>query len=171
MNGRPNHAPMTPRAATEGDAPVLARLINEAYRVEDFFVDGDRTSVADVRRKLAEANGCFLVIDRPEADRVDEVTLDGAVYVEVRGDRGYFAMLSVTRARQGRGLGRGLVAAVEAHCRAAGCHWLDIEVVDLRTELPAFYASLGFSPCGVGPFPDPAKLRRPAHVVLMTKAL
>jgi GNAT superfamily N-acetyltransferase len=157
---------MTPRVASIDDVPALVRVINDAYRVEDFFVVGDRTAEAEIRAKIVDARGCFLA-----ADGDDTTGLAGAVYVEVRGDRGYFAMLSVDRARQGRGLGRALVAAVEAHCRAAGCHWLDIEVVDLRTELPAFYASLGFSPCGVGPFPDPAKLRRPAHVVLMTKAL
>ena len=33
--------------------------------------------------------------------------------------------------------------AIEAHFRAAGCVALDIDVVELREELPAFYARLG----------------------------
>jgi GNAT superfamily N-acetyltransferase len=162
---------MRPRNATSTDAPAIVHVINDAYRVEDFFVHGDRTDLAGIQTKLAHPHGGFLVIDREDASSVDEASLDGAVYVEIRGDRGYFAMLSVARTRQGRGLGRTLVAAVEEHCRKAGCRWLDLEVVDLRTELPPFYRGLGFAPCGTAPFPEPHKLKHPAHVVLMTKEL
>ena len=157
---------MRPRLATTDDVPGLVRVINDAYRVEDFFIDGDRTNAADIRDKLAVERGGFLVVDG-EADG----WLAAAVYVEIRGGRGYFAMLSVDPRRQGQGLGRMLVSAAEAHCRAAGCDWLDLEIVDLRPELPAFYAPLGFGPIGTAPFPEPRKLRRPAHLVVMTKTL
>jgi len=43
--------------------------------------------------------------------------------------------------------------------------------VNLRTELPAFYAKFGFHPVGETPFPRPAKLRQPVHLVLMSKPL
>jgi ribosomal protein S18 acetylase RimI-like enzyme len=157
---------MMTRQATPDDVPDLVRIINDAYRIEDFFVDGNRTHEDDVRAKLSIGHGTFLVVD-------DEpmTSLAGAVYVEVRGTRGYFAMLSVAPSQQGRGIGRALVAAVEAHCRAAGCEWLDLEVVDLRPELPGFYSPLGFAPIGTAPFPDPKKLKRPAHLVVMTKTL
>jgi GNAT superfamily N-acetyltransferase len=72
---------------------------------------------------------------------------------------------------QGTGLGRILVEAAEAHCRAAGCRALDIDVVNLRTELPTFYAKFGFQTVGVTPFPAPNKLKQPVHLVLMTKSL
>ena len=162
----------TPRLATLDDVPALVRLINEAYRVEDFFIDGDRTHATDVRTKLAEPQACFLVIDDEVRDGDDEAPrLAGAVYVGVHGDRGHFAMLAVDPAQQGRGLGRALVAAVEAHCRAAGCRQLDLEVVDLRGELAAFYAPLGFAASGAAPFPDPKKLRRATQLTVMTKSL
>ncbi len=121
------------------------------------------------RRSLARieapASG-FLVIQRTDGDG-----LAGAVYVEVRGDRGYFGLLSVDPSHQGQGLGRVLVEAAEARCRAAGCRALDIDVVNLRTELPAFYAKFGFRPTGVTPFPAPSKLKQPVHLVLMSKSL
>jgi GNAT superfamily N-acetyltransferase len=156
---------MAPRLATAGDVPALVRLINRAYRVEDFFIDGDRTHQADVRERMARPHGCFVVIDDAPG------ALAGAVYVEVRAGRGYFGMLSVDPDRQGRGLGRTLVLAAEAHCRAAGCQVLDIDVVNLRQELPAFYAAFGFAPRGTAPFPDPHKLRRDAHLVTMSKPI
>ncbi|HEX6252335.1 MAG TPA: GNAT family N-acetyltransferase [Gemmatimonadaceae bacterium] len=155
-----------PRRAATDDVAAIVRLVNTAYRVEDFFVRGDRTSEEDVRARVAAPHGSFLVIDAPEAH-----ALAGAVYVEIRGDRGHFAMLAVDPERQGQGIARALVRAVEDHCLAAGCHYLDIDVVNLRSELPPFYAKLGFVPDGTAPFPDPTKLRRAAHVVLMTKPL
>jgi ribosomal protein S18 acetylase RimI-like enzyme len=154
------------RVATMHDVPELVRVINLAYRVEDFFIDGDRTNAIDVRERLDKPAGSFLVID----GRVSG-TLAAAVYTEIRHDRGYFAMLSVDPSCQKSGLGRQLVEAVEHRCRAAGCAWLDIEVVDLRTELPAFYRRLGFEPTGEAAFPDPHKLRRPARLTLMSKRL
>ena len=157
---------MNARVATPGDVAALVRLINAAYRVEDFFINGDRTNERDVRARLEAPGAAFLVIDAPAG-----AGLAGAVYVEIRGDRGYFGLLSVDPARQKQGLGRKLVEAVESHCRAAGCRVLDIDVVNLRQELPAFYAALGFVPAGTAPFPDPAKLTRPAHLVMMTKPL
>jgi GNAT superfamily N-acetyltransferase len=155
-----------PRWATSEDIPELVRLINLAFSVEAWFVEGDRTHDGDVAGKMAGPDGGFLVIDgdRPGA-------LLGAVYVEVRGARGYLGMLSVDPERQQRGIGRVLVAAVEAHCRAAGCRFLDLDVVNLRPELPVIYGALGFAAFDTAPFPQQFRLRRPVHLVLMTKPL
>lgn len=144
----------------------MVRVINAAYRVEDFFVDGDRTSAGDLELKMAAPGACFLVIDGQAPD-----DLGGSVFVEVRGDRGYFGMLSVSPSHQKEGLGRALVTAAEDHCRAAGCRFLDLDVVNLRLELPAFYRKLGYAPFDTAPFPKGEKLRRPAHLILMTKPL
>jgi GNAT superfamily N-acetyltransferase len=157
---------MTTRLATADDAEELVRLINEAYRVEDFFVNGNRTNLDDVRRRISAPNQHFIVIDGSEGN-----SLAGAVWVEINHGRGHFGLLSVDPAYQGTGLGRKLVHAVEDHCRRAGCTDLDLEVVNLRTELPPFYRKLGFEPSGEAPFTDTDKLTRDAHLILMTKAL
>ena len=156
---------MTPgvRPATAADVPALAALINRAYRVEDFFIDGDRTSEADVRRQIDR----FLILEEEDG------ALGACVLVQVNGERGYLGVLSVDPDRQGGGRGRRMVEAVEETCRAAGCTVLDIRVIDLREELPPFYRKLGFVETGTQPFPEAErhKLKRTAHFILMSKRL
>jgi len=153
------------RLATSADIPEIVRITNAAYRVEDFFIDGDRTHAGDVAEKMAGASACFLVIDAPSGRG-----LVASAFVELRGDRGYFGMLSVDPAHQKQGLSRVMFNAIEARCRAAGCVALDISVVNLREELPAFYAMLGFTPTGTAPMVSHAT-KRDAHFVLMSKPL
>ena len=155
------------RRATDADIPAIVEVVNRAYRVEEFFATGTRTRETDVRQLMASERTTFLVIDSTS----DDARLDGSVCVRVRSERGYFSMLSVDPDAQGRGLGRQLVADAEAHCRAAGCTAMDIDVVNLREELPAFYSALGYAPTGTAPFPEPSVLRREAHLVIMSKRL
>lgn len=157
---------MNTRYATSKDIPELVRVINVAYRVEDFFIDGDRTNAADVKSRMETPGACFIVVDSDSSD-----ALAAAVFVDVHERRGHFAVLSVDPAFQGTGLARTLIDAVEKHCRDAGCDALDIEVVNLRLELPAFYAKFGFMPNGTAIFPNTEKLTRDAHLLLMSKPL
>jgi GNAT superfamily N-acetyltransferase len=154
------------RYATPEDIPEIVRIINSAFRVEDFFIDGDRTNEADIAARMAEPDVRFLVVDAPESG-----ALAATVLMDIHGERGHFAMLSVDPPFQGKGLSRLLMNAVEDYCREAGCKALDIEIVNLREELPAFYAANGFAPVATLPFPDERKLRRDAHLVRMTKSL
>jgi GNAT superfamily N-acetyltransferase len=154
------------RYATDADIPELVRVINAAYRVEDFFIDGDRTNADDIAARMGDSAMSVIVVDAP-----DSSSLAGAVFVDVRDGRGHFAMLSVDPPFQGRGISRLLLNAVEEHCRSAGCHSLDLEIVNLREELPAFYKAMGFTFGEPAPFPNKAKLTRDAHLIIMTKAL
>jgi GNAT superfamily N-acetyltransferase len=157
---------MQARNANAADIPEIVRIINAAFRVEDFFIDGDRTNEADIAGRMSGPDARFLVVDAP-----DSSGLAATVMMDVHGGRGHFAMLSVDPPFQGRGLSRLLMNAVEEKCREAGCEALDIEIVNLREELPAFYAANGFAPVTTLPFPDERKLRRDAHLVRMTKSL
>jgi len=161
---------MTIRTATPTDVIALVRVINLAYMVEAHIFHGLRTNEAEVRERLSRPNACFLVIDDAAAP-LDAPRLAGAVYVETRGDRGYFGMLAVDPDAQGRGLGRRLINAAEEHCRAAGCTFMDIDVVDQRTELPAFYAAFGFAAVGATPYADSSATKVPVQLIHMTKSL
>src|ERR1700732_4598291 len=96
------------RTAKESDANAIARLINTAFLVEQFFIERDRTDPATVRVLMEKAN--FLLAE-------DGPNLLGCVYFEVRGGRGYFGMLSIEPSRQRMGLGRQLVDTVEKYFR------------------------------------------------------
>lgn len=156
---------MKTRYATESDVPEIVRIINSAFRVEDFFIDGNRTSDAEITTRMADPHVRIIVVD------ADAGSLAAAVVVDVHESRGHFGMLSVDPPSQGRGVSRLLLNAVEEHCRSAGCSSLDIEIVNLREELPAFYKAMGFVPADTAPFPDTLKLKRDAHMVRMTKDL
>ncbi len=151
------------RDARAEDVPALVSLINAAYRVEEFFVAGSRTSAAEIEGMLR--SGGFLLAE-PEDGGVA-----GCVYVGRRGERGYFGLLSVDPVFQGRGLGRRLVAAAEERLREHGHREVEILVVNVRAELVPFYAGLGYRREGEEPFPEGYELRMPCHFVVMRKAL
>jgi predicted N-acetyltransferase YhbS len=151
------------RTASSHDAEAIAALINTAFSVEAFFIDGDRIDVRGVQELLAK--GSFLLAEKESGRPV------GCVYLEVNGPRGYFGLLSVDPDVQGAGVGRQLVAASEDHCRAAGCSVLGIRVVNLREVLPPFYRRLGYEVTGTEPFPEGKETKLPCHFILMSKAL
>lgn len=157
---------MTARPATTGDIPEIVRVTNAAYRVEDFFIDGDRTNAEEIGEKMTTPGTGFLVVDAPSGS-----SLAASVCVEIRGDRAYFGMLAVSPSHQKQGLGRILIDAISAHARHNGCVALDIDVVNLREELPAFYKSMGFIEGGTAPFYKRHKLKQPVHLLLMSKTL
>lgn len=150
------------RAAVVAEVPAIVRVTNAAYAIEKFFVSTDRTSEPDVLRLMGK--GTFLV------DVDAGGVMHGSVYVEIRGDRGYFGLLSVDPARQGTGLGRRLVDAAEAHACAAGCAAIDIRIVNLRSELPPFYRRLGYVDAGEDHEVIPGATRA-CHYLKMTKTL
>ena len=154
---------MKTRIAVPADARAVAALISLAYRVEDFFKIGDRTDEGDVLARMTKSS--FLLLED------DAGTLVGCVYVAIRGDTGYFGMLSIDPARQGQGLGSRLIAAAEDHCRHAGCREMELEVVNLRTELPPFYRRFGYVESETRPFPDHDRAKLPCHFIVMTKSL
>ena len=150
------------RRAVDDDAEALMCLINLAFRVEKFFIESDRISLSQVREFLD--NALFLIAE-------DDGEMGGCVYIELRGERGYFGLLSVDPSRQRSGLGKRLIAAAEEFCRDAGCRFMDMRIVNLRDELPAYYTKLGYAETGVSPFPADVETKLPCHFIEMSKAL
>lgn len=152
------------RPAGPSDFPALVRLINEAYEIERFFVEDDRTDESEIAAMADK--GHFLVLDRAGG------TLAAAVYVRIddaEAGRGYFGMLSVAPDLRGAGLGKRLVGVAEALCTALGCTVMDLRIVNLREELGPWYRSLGYQEIGTAPYEHPSKV--PCHFIKMSKEL
>lgn len=151
------------RFAESTDAVNIAHLVNIAFRPERFFIDGDRTDPDKVRALLHK--GRFLLAE-------EDGTPMGCVYVELHGKRGYFGLLAVDPAQQHAGMGSRLIEAAEQYCRASGCLFMDLTIVNLRKELFGYYGRRGYVENGTLPFPDeqhPPKI--PCHLVRMYKPL
>jgi len=146
------------RCAKPDDAETLVRLINVAFQPEKFFIAGDRINLMQLHD--FQAKGEFLI-----AERV------GCVYVELRGDRCYLGLLAVDPAVQGTGLGRRLMCAAEDRARELGCAFMDLRVVNLRVELPAFYHHMGYVENGTSEFPAEIPTLQRCHFVHMSKPL
>ena len=153
----------TIHVATSADAAKITSVINSAFRiVEGFFIEHERISQTEVEELLAKGTFLFAETDGK---------LDGCVYVELRGERSYLGLLSVDPARQQAGLGTLLMNEAERYCRERGSDFMDILIVNLREDLPAFYRKRGYADNGTTPFPADIPTRIPCHFINMAKSL
>lgn len=149
------------RRATSQDAGAVAELVNRAYALERAFVDGDRTTAAEIAA-LTE-RGAFLVLEHARG-------LAAAIYLERRGDAAYFGMLSVDPDLQGMGLGTRLVRIAEALAEALGATHMTMRIINLREELARWYKGLGYREVGTSPYTE-RPVKKPCHFVEMYKSL
>lgn len=145
------------RRATAADAEALADLVNHAYAIEEFFVEGDRTTAREIAELVRD--GTFIVLEQ-----------DGGLAAAVYVTRGYFGMLSVRPELQGMGIGTRLVRIAEALCEANGCTEVNLKIINLREELGRWYRSLGYREVGTSPYGH-RPVKKPCHFVEMRKEL
>lgn len=150
------------RRAESTDAADLANLINRAFSVEGFFVEGDRTTTAEIARMCRTGN--FIVLE-------GEAGLAASVYVQAGPGGATFGMLAVDPSVQGMGLGTRLVRIAEAMAEAMGASTMSIELVNLREELMRWYGGLGYRPVGTAPFVEHRTVKQPCHFVAMQRTL
>jgi GNAT superfamily N-acetyltransferase len=156
-------ASTTIRSAMIEDRHFMVSLINEAFTVET-FLEGERTSAPEIRAMFE--TGEFLLA-------IANGVLVASVYTEVRGESGYFGMLSVRPSQQGTGLGRAMIQAAEQSCRAKGCKRMEITVLSLRAELPALYRKFGYNETSREPFQTTRLIEGypPCELIHMSKQL
>lgn len=153
------------RRAVVADAPALAQLVNRAYSIEAFFVEGDRTDAAEIAQMMT--TGTFLVLDHADPEQ----GLAAAVYVTITGAQGYFGMLAVGPGLQGQGIGKRMVRIAEALAESAGCTRMTMKIVNLREELGRWYRSLGYRETGTTPYVVHRPVKRSCHFVDMARPL
>lgn len=155
---------MNIRTATEADFNTILKLINDAFQVERFFKNRDRVDETDLKHYFKD--GTFLVSE-------EDGRINGCVYVSRKEDRAYFGLLSVDPAQQKKGIGRRLIAAAEEFARETGARFMDLKLINLRTELPGIYFKLGYRISGTEFYPEERKhmLTQPVHFLRMSKEL
>lgn len=146
------------RTATLADVPDLRALVERAYRGESAkrgwtheadLLEGDRTSDAELAETIADEKARVLLA------RIDG-KLAGSVTIRDLGDgRAYLGMLCVDPELQAEGLGRALIAdAEDMAADEFGAKVMSMTVVDVRTELIAYYERRGYVRTGeLRPFP------------------
>lgn len=156
------------RPASLDDVPALLQLVQAAYRGDSArhgwsheadLVEGSRTNPEEISDHIAGEGKAVLM-----AFAGDE--LIGCVHVKRAGPQvGYLGMLSVRPDLQSRGYGRRLIAAAEAHAKAAhGARRMEMTVIKQRTELIAWYEKLGWRATGEErPFPYDDPTDRPTR--------
>ena len=153
---------MRTRDAGIADIDAAVRLINAAYEVERFIYDGDRTDAVECAGLLG--TGKLVLAER-------DGSLVGCIYLELRERSGYFGFLSVLPAQQHRGIGRCLVRLAEDWFRLQGRGVSELQIIDVRGELAAFYRRLGYREAGTMPFPTDVATHLPCHFVKLAKLL
>lgn len=146
------------RPASAADLSALTDLVNCAYRgdssrqgwtTEADLLDGQRTDLASLNQVLLSPGHTLLLALDASGH------LQGCVHTILETDLTlYFGMLTVRPGSQAQGIGRQLLIHLEELARAAGCIRLRMTVIQLRSELIAWYQRRGFRATGrVLPFP------------------
>ncbi len=149
--------PLRFRLAGAGDVARVVELVESAYRgdasragwtTEADLLDGRRTGADDIAAIIARPQSQLLLVER-------DGQLLACAHIAVEEGAGYFGMFSVDPRRQGKGLGKTVLA--EAERIVAGqwaCPIMRMTVIDVREELIAFYERRGYRRTGIKkPFP------------------
>ncbi|MDB5087467.1 MAG: family N-acetyltransferase [Mucilaginibacter sp.] len=164
--------------AIQTDIPELNVLVNSAYRGETSKQGW--TTEADLLDGLRideeTLNGYF---DDPSITILkntdDNGSINGCVYLELRGQKLYIGMFSVSPVLQGKGIGRDLLLAAETHAKQANINTLTMTVISVRHELICWYERRGYKATGeMQPFHVEKKFgvaRQPIELVVLEKSI
>ena len=135
--------------------------MNSAYRGdsakvgwahESDYIDGQRTSLADLRAELARAD--MLVLRGETGGPILACVVIEQLAEADGGIVGYIGMLTVKPDLQAGGVGRALLTAAENHARGQGADRARMTVVSIRDTLIAWYLRRGYHLTGERrPFP------------------
>lgn len=145
------------RDAVADDVPTVVALVESAYRgdasrqgwtTEADMLEGQRVDAAGVLALIGDARARVLLALR-------DGMLVACCELRHEGEDAYFGMFSVRPDGQGSGVGRRVLAEAERIARDEWqCHGLRMTVIDIRSELIAWYERRGYSRTGEHkPFP------------------
>ena len=133
------------RPATPADAPAIAAIWNQIIR--------ETTATFTTVEKDPKTLAAQIAAGTPWWVAEVNGTVQGhATYGQFRGGPGYAHTMEhsihLSNLASGQGLGRALMAALEAHARANGVHVMVAGVSSDNPAGQAFHARLGYAECG-----------------------
>lgn len=131
------------RAATEADAPELARLLTALGHPRS------APAVTGLWTEWAAAGNTAWIAARPDGTLAGAATLHQMVVLHRPRPVGRITALVVDAAMRGQGIGRALVAAAEAALMASGCGLLEVTSRAAFVDAHTFYAHLGYEQTGL----------------------
>lgn len=146
------------RNATINDTESVVKFINRAYRGESSY-QGWTTEAAILDGQRTDANEIHELIKKQDSKLIlffsDQHELQGSVHVQKESITTlYFGMLVVKPELQGTGLGKIILNHIDSVAKNLKVEKVRISVINVRTELIAYYERRGFKRTDrVEPFP------------------
>lgn len=155
--------------ATLADVPELNALINSAYRGEESkkgwttetdLIGGIRIDEPMLIDYLN--NNAITLLKYVNEDGI----IIGSVYLEVKIDKLYLGMFSVSPTLQNGGVGRALIEEAEVIAKQLGLHTISMTVIRSRKELISWYERRGYTFTGeIQPFHDHGRFGSPKELI------
>lgn len=156
----------------------IQKFINDAYSIEhgDKGVAFKHTprliSIDDAGMKEAYEDGRIIVAKESNGNIV------GCIVYEIppqndklHGEAIYFGPLAVDKTKQQTGIGKKLIDQVEAIGIKLNRKFIDISVVNHRSDIIPWYQKQGFEIIQEGAFPDLKRCSRPCFMYIMRKKI
>jgi GNAT superfamily N-acetyltransferase len=155
--------------ATKEDLQALGTVINAAYEVEtgDTGVAFKKTPrLLDFEELMPDlrAGQILKAVDAGGA-------LVGCIVYQLYEDHLFFGPFAVAPELKGRGIGKALLSAVEAKARAAHAKYIEIRVINHRTDILPMYDAMGYVRVDEIPYFHPDRLTRPCNFIVMRRTL
>jgi GNAT superfamily N-acetyltransferase len=134
-----------------GDIEELVKLINSAYRGESSkagwtteanILDGIRIDAAGVQEIIDESGADLHIFRYPGEGLI------ACVYLKEENENLYLGMLSVRPTLQAGGIGKYILNYAEERARKIGKKFVRMTVINVRSELIAWYNRHGYVPTG-----------------------
>jgi ribosomal protein S18 acetylase RimI-like enzyme len=124
---------------TEVNIPEVVALINPAYSYQEALKGEPRTNPQHLKGRMAETD---FYVARQKGKIV------GCVYIEPKGSRLHFGLLTVAPELRGKGLAQAMMKAIEDYAREAGFKELDLDYMSAAPWLKGYYERYGFRQTG-----------------------
>jgi len=155
--------------ATLADVSELNKLINSAYRGEEskkgWTTETDLVSGIRIDEPMLIDylnNDAITILKYTDTD----AKIIGTVYLEIKGDKLYLGMFSVSPPLQNGGVGRALIEEAEVIAKQLGLHTISMTVIRSRKELISWYERRGYAFTGkIQPFHDHGRFGAPKELI------